>query len=73
LNYQDLKDQSWNSVFDEKHTYENVMNVEPLKEGQLVDLGGIELEIIDFSGHCADDIVLYDKSNKTIFLGDLLG
>jgi len=68
-----LKDQSWNSVFDEKHTYENVTSVEPLKEGQIVDLGGIELEIIDFSGHCADDIALFDKTNKIIFLGDSLG
>ena len=68
-----LKDQSWNSTFDEKLKYENIMNVEPLKEGQIIDLGGIELEIIDFSGHCADDIALYDKNNKTIYLGDSLG
>jgi len=68
-----LKDQSWNSVFDEKQKYENVIDVEPLKEGQIIDLGGIELEIIDFSGHCADDIALYDKKNKFVFLGDSLG
>ena len=68
-----LKDQSWNSIFDEKLKYENVMDVEPLKDGQIIDLGGIELEINDFSGHCADDIALYDKKNKTIFLGDSLG
>ena len=68
-----LNDQSWNSVFDEKHKYENIIDVEPLKEGQIIDLGGIELEIMDFSGHCADDIALYDKKNKSIFLGDSLG
>jgi glyoxylase-like metal-dependent hydrolase (beta-lactamase superfamily II) len=68
-----LQDQSWNSVFDEKHKYENIMDVEPLKEGQIVDLGGLELEIFDFSGHCADDIALYDKKNKSVFLGDSLG
>lgn len=68
-----LKDQSWNIVFDEKLKYENIGDVEPLKDGQIVDLGGLELEIIDFSGHCADDIALYDKKNKTIFLGDSLG
>ncbi len=68
-----LKDQSWNSIFDEKHKYKNIMDVEPLKEGQIIDLGGIELEIMDFSGHCADDIALYDKKNKSIFLGDSLG
>ncbi len=27
----------------------------------------LKLEIIDFSGHCADDIALYDKKNKTIY------
>jgi len=68
-----LKDQSWNIAFDEKLKYENVIGVEPLMEGQIVDLGGIELETIDFSGHCADDIALYDKKNKIIFLGDSLG
>jgi glyoxylase-like metal-dependent hydrolase (beta-lactamase superfamily II) len=68
-----LKDQSWNIVFDEKRKFENVIGVEPLKEGQIIDLGGIELEVIDFSGHCADDIALYDKKNKSIFLGDSLG
>jgi glyoxylase-like metal-dependent hydrolase (beta-lactamase superfamily II) len=68
-----LQDQSWNSVFDEKQKYENIMDVEPLKEGQIVDLGGLELELFDFSGHCADDIALYDKKNKTVFLGDSLG
>jgi len=68
-----LKDQSWNSVFDEKHKFENIINVEPLKDGQIVDLDGLELEVFNFSGHCADDIALWDQKNKTIFLGDSLG
>ena len=66
-----LQDQSWNSVFDEKVKYENILGVEPLMQGQIVHLGGIDLEVHDFSGHC-DDIALYDKKNKTIFLGDSL-
>ena len=68
-----LKDQSWNRVFDEKQQFENIDNVEALTEGQIVDLGGVALETIDFSGHCADDIALYDPKNKTIFIGDALG
>jgi glyoxylase-like metal-dependent hydrolase (beta-lactamase superfamily II) len=68
-----LKDQSWNSVFDEKQKFENIINVEPLKDGQIVDLDGLELEVFNFSGHCEDDIALYDQKNKTIFLGDSLG
>ncbi len=68
-----LKDQSWNRVFDEKLRYENIADVEPLKDGQRIGLGGLELEIIDFSGHCADDIAIYDTKNRSIFLGDSLG
>jgi glyoxylase-like metal-dependent hydrolase (beta-lactamase superfamily II) len=68
-----LKDQAWNSVFDEKQKFENIINVEPLKDGQIVDLDGLELEVFNFSGHCADDIALWDQKNKTIFLGDSLG
>jgi len=68
-----LKDQSWNRVFDEKHKFENILNVEPLKEGQTIDLGGIELKIFDFSGHCADDIAIYNEKEKTVFVGDSVG
>ena len=68
-----LKDQAWNSVFNEKHKFENITDVDPLKDGQIVDLDGLELEVFNFSGHCADDIALWDQKNKTIFLGDSLG
>lgn len=68
-----LQDQSWNRVFDEKHKYENILEVESLKDGQVLDLDGLELEIMDFAGHCADDIALYDKKNRTIFIGDSIG
>ncbi len=68
-----LADQSWNNAFDEKHQFENITDVEPLKDGEIVDLGGIRLKVLDFSGHCADDIALLDEDNKTIFLGDSLG
>ena len=56
---ENLKDQSWNSVFDEKHKFENIIDVEPLRDGQIVDLDGLELEVFNFSGHCADDIALW--------------
>lgn len=68
-----LKDQSWNRVFDEKHKFENIADVEPLKDGQTVDLAGLELKIMDFSGHCADDIAIYDERKKTVFIGDSVG
>jgi glyoxylase-like metal-dependent hydrolase (beta-lactamase superfamily II) len=68
-----LKDQSWNNAFDEKQTFENIDTVEPVEDGQSIDLGGIELQTIDLSGHCEDDIGLYDETTRTFFLGDALG
>jgi glyoxylase-like metal-dependent hydrolase (beta-lactamase superfamily II) len=70
---QNLKDQSWNKAFDEKRTFEDIDTVEPLQDGHVIDLGGIELQIIDISGHCEDDIALYEETSQTIFLGDALG
>jgi len=68
-----LHDQSWNSVFDDKHQYENITDVTPLEDGQTVDLDGLCLKVLNFSGHCIDDIALYDESHKTVFVGDSLG
>ncbi len=68
-----LEDQSWNNVFDEKQTFENIDGAKPLKDGQVIDLDGIQLQVMDISGHCEDDIALYDAAKKTIFLGDALG
>jgi len=68
-----LKDQSWNKILDEKHTFENIAEVEPLKDGQTIDLAGLELKVIDFSGHCADDIAIYNENKKTVFVGDSVG
>lgn len=68
-----LKDQSWNKVLDKKHKFENIPAVEPLKDGQTIDLAGHEVKIIDFSGHCADDIAIYNERTKTIFVGDSVG
>lgn len=68
-----LKDQSWNKVLDEKHKFENIPDVEPLKDGQTIDLAGHEVKIIDFSGHCADDIAIYNERKKTVFVGDSVG
>ena len=68
-----LADQSWNDAFEEKTKSENIDNVEGLAPGQILDLQEIEIEVIDFAGHCADDIALYDRSNKTLIAGDALG
>ena len=47
-------------------------NVTPLKEGDVVDINGLKLEIYDFFGHTQDSIALLDRKNKNIFVGDAL-
>ncbi len=44
--------------------------VTPLKEGDIIDLNGLELETMNFFGHTMDSIALFDKSNRNIFIGD---
>ena len=67
-----LEDQSYNNVF-KTTKFDNITDVSPLKEGDIVDLEGLMLEIIDVPGHSKDHIALYDESNKNIFLGDSIG
>lgn len=47
-----------------------VENVIPLDEGDTVDLGGVELEVIAVPGHSPGHIALYDRAGRNIFLGD---
>jgi glyoxylase-like metal-dependent hydrolase (beta-lactamase superfamily II) len=68
-----LEDQSWNTALDQKHRFENIPDVEALEAGQVVDLEGAEIEVIDFAGHCADDIAIYERKHQTLIAGDALG
>jgi len=43
--------------------------ITPLKEGDIIDLNGLELEVMNFFGHTMDSIGLVDKTNKNIFAG----
>jgi glyoxylase-like metal-dependent hydrolase (beta-lactamase superfamily II) len=49
-----------------------IENVIPLKEGDIIDLNGLELEVINFFGHTMDSIAIFDKKNKNIFTGDAI-
>lgn len=53
-----------------KVTVKPIENVTPLKEGAIIDLNGLELEIINVFGHTMDSIAIFDKKNKNIFLGE---
>ena len=47
-----------------------IKGVKPIKEGDVVDLEGIELEVIDTPGHTPDCISLLDSKNRNIFVSD---
>jgi glyoxylase-like metal-dependent hydrolase (beta-lactamase superfamily II) len=47
-----------------------VENVKPLKEGDIIDVNGLKLEIFNFFGHTQDSIAIIDRKNKNIFVGD---
>jgi len=47
-----------------------IENVTPLKDGDIININGLELEILNFSGHTQDSIAIFDKKNKNIFAGD---
>jgi glyoxylase-like metal-dependent hydrolase (beta-lactamase superfamily II) len=53
--------------FEEEFPFEGVT---PLKEGDKIDLSGLELEIFNFFGHTMDSIAIFDKKNKNIVVGD---
>ena len=44
--------------------------VRPLQIGQIFDLGGMQLEVVDLSGHTAGSIGLLDKAGRIIYTGD---
>ena len=46
--------------------------VTPLKEGDIVDLNGLELEVINLFGHTMDSVGIIDRKNKNIFTGDAI-
>ena len=43
---------------------------EPVADGQVFDLGGVELEAIHLPGHTAGEIVLLDRKDRILFSGD---
>ncbi|MFX0020212.1 MAG: MBL fold metallo-hydrolase [Promethearchaeota archaeon] len=68
-----LRDQSYNDIF-EAGPYNNIEEeIIPLKEGDIVDLDGITLKIFEAHGHMDDEIAILDENNNNLFVGDLLG
>ncbi|MFX1324544.1 MAG: MBL fold metallo-hydrolase [Promethearchaeota archaeon] len=51
---------------------DSIEDVTPLKEGDIIDLNGLQLEILDMFGHTMDSIGVIDKKNRNIFVGDAI-
>ena len=73
---------SQNAIYNLKHpeklnkeyeiNIEPLDNVLPLIEGDIIDLNGLELEIINLFGHSQDLIAILDRENKNIIVGDAI-
>lgn len=61
---------SINDIFEVK--MKPIDHVTPLKDGDLIDLNGLKLKVINFFGHTMDSIALFDEKNKNIFTGDAI-
>lgn len=61
----------WPDDFDEKAWgQQHTRHFEPLKNGQIFDLGGREEEIIFMPGHTKGSIVVFDHETGLLFSGD---
>ncbi len=54
------------------YSVDPIENVIPLKEGDIIDLNGLKLEVLNFFGHTQDSIAIFDKKNRNIFVGDAI-
>jgi len=68
-----LRDQSYNEIFGTGPFNNIEEDIKLLKEGDIVDLSGITLKVIETPGHMTDHISFLDEKNKNLFVGDALG
>lgn len=52
---------------------EPIKGLTPLKEGDTIDLGDLELSIIETPGHSNCSISIFEPNQKVLFVGDSLG
>lgn len=68
-----LRDQSYNEIFGTGPFNNIEEEIIALKDGDIVELNGITLKIIETAGHMSDHIAILDEKNKNLFVGDALG
>lgn len=44
-----------------------------IREGDVIDLGGVEIEVFELGGHTPGSVVFIDRTHKCLFTGDALG
>lgn len=45
----------------------------PMKEGDVFDLGGVSLEVVETPGHTPGCVCLLDRAHRVLFAGDMIG
>ena len=56
-------------ISDEYHSHPFAIS-QFVAEGQIIDVGGRQLEILEMPGHAPDSICLLDRENRILFTGD---
>jgi hydroxyacylglutathione hydrolase len=51
----------------------NISRTMPLADGQKIDIGGKELEVIEIPGHTTGSVAFLDAKDRMIFTGDAIG
>ena len=49
---------------------EREISIIDLKSGEIIDLGGRKLTVVDFSGHTKGSVAFYDEKSRFLFVGD---
>ncbi len=80
MNGAKMKKTGWNSTktqnilpkdFDEyAYTHEAPVDLSPLEDGMIFDLGGITLEVVETPGHTKGSCALLHRETKNLYIGD---
>jgi len=67
-----LADENYNKDFDHG-PYARIENVIPIKDGDRINIGAINLRVFDLPGHASDQIGILDEKNANLFAADAVG
>lgn len=66
-----LGDPSYNRIFGKELV--PITDATVVRQGDVIDLGGVRLKIFDTPGHCQGHISILDETNGNLFVGDAIG